>query len=59
MHTYLTYVLLPSGYHPVKESLVDADLRFDNLEAAKAESRRLARQLYPSHVTKTIILQFT
>lgn len=57
MHTYLTYVLLPSGWWPVRESQVDSANYPSHLEA-KAASRDRARQLYTSHVTKTIILEF-
>lgn len=56
MHTFLTYVLLPSGWFPVNKSLVDSD-KF-TVESARAESARIARDLYPTYVTKTIILEF-
>lgn len=57
MHTFLTYALLPSGWHPVRESLVESG-PFPSVDAARNESLRRARELYPSHVTKTIILEF-
>lgn len=44
MTTYITYVLLPSGWHPVRESLAES----------RADSVNRARALYRSHVTKTI-----
>lgn len=56
MHTFLTYALLPSGWFPIRQSLTDTSVMTPT--EARAASRALARELYTSHVTKTIILEF-